>query len=196
MCSSFSPASSGARKTASQLGIWKRECLCLQQRLRQPRGSWLHRTLLAGPEFFLKVGQRPASEPPLMDCGCWTANSRKHPELLLLAGPGHQVKAREGWSRLNPYGERLLQTAGGRLPRSGCCPPRAPVPRGPRETLHRGNHEACFLSLWRNGGHVATKGGALSFEMNSKSPKAFWKRRKFSGGPIWHSLNNRLRLAL
>lgn len=26
---------------------------------------------------------------------------------------------------------------------------------------------------------MATKGAALSFEMNSKSPKAFWKRWKF-----------------
>lgn len=41
---------------------------------------------------------------------------------------------------------------------------------------------------------MATEGGALRFEMNSKSPKAFWKRRKFSGGPIWLSLSNMVAL--
>lgn len=38
---------------------------------------------------------------------------------------------------------------------------------------------------------MATEGGALGFKMNSKSPKAFWKRREFSGRPIWLSLNNK-----
>lgn len=36
---------------------------------------------------------------------------------------------------------------------------------------------------------MAIEGGALSFNMNSKSLKAFWKRRKFFGGPIWLSHN-------
>lgn len=38
---------------------------------------------------------------------------------------------------------------------------------------------------------MAIEGGALSFKMNSKSQKAFWKWRKFFGGPIWLSHNNK-----
>lgn len=38
---------------------------------------------------------------------------------------------------------------------------------------------------------MAIEGGALSFKMNSKSLKAFWKRREFLCGPIWLSLNNK-----
>lgn len=65
-----------------------------------------------------------------MDCGCWTANSWKHPEVVL-AGPSRQVKAREGWSRLNHYGERPVQAPGGDCPEVAVVPGGLQSPEGP-----------------------------------------------------------------